>query len=104
MSSGQQKSAKKGFERYLMFRPNHILLTLRWDDGRSPGHENVCRWFLNGCKQLLGSSKLKNRVFLGNCLKWNLNFQNWSKPWCLGVSEPTKRLAFQSKQGFVKEN
>ena len=33
----QQKSSKKGFERYLMFRPNHILVTLRWDDGGS-GH------------------------------------------------------------------
>ena len=26
----------------------------------------------------------------------NLNFQNWSKALCLGVSEPTKRLAVQS--------
>ena len=44
----------------------------------------------------------------------NLNFQNWSKALCLGVSEPTKRLAAQStaytlrnrqdKQTFVKEN
>ena len=43
----QQKSAKKGSERYLMFAPNHILVTMRWDGERSPGHENVCRWFLN---------------------------------------------------------
>ena len=28
-----------------MFGPNHILVTLRWDDGRSPSHDNVCRWF-----------------------------------------------------------
>ena len=28
-----------------MLGPNHTLVTLRWDDGRSPGHEN--RWFLN---------------------------------------------------------
>ena len=44
----------------------------------------------------------------------NLNFQNWSKALCLGVSEPTKRLAAQStaytlcnrrdKQTFVKES
>ena len=47
MPSQQQKSAKKGFEWYLMFGPNHILVTLRWDGGRSPGHENVSRWFLN---------------------------------------------------------
>ena len=39
MPSRQQKSAKKGSERYLMFGPNHILLILRWDDGRSPGQE-----------------------------------------------------------------
>ena len=31
----QQKSANKVSERYLMFQPNHILVTLRWDDGRS---------------------------------------------------------------------
>ena len=47
MPSRQQKLAKKGSERYLMFGPNHILVTLMWDDGRYPGHENVCRWFLN---------------------------------------------------------
>ena len=41
MPSRQQKSTKKGSERYLMFGPNQILVTLRWDDGRSPGHENV---------------------------------------------------------------
>ena len=29
------------------FGPNHILVTLRWDDGRSSGRSNVCRWFLN---------------------------------------------------------
>ena len=50
MPSRQQKSAKKGSERYLMFGPNHILVTLRWDDGLSPGHENVCWWFLNRYK------------------------------------------------------
>ena len=37
----QQTSAKKGFERYLMFGTNHISVTLRWDNGHSPGHENV---------------------------------------------------------------
>ena len=44
MPSRQQKSAKKDLERYLMFGPNHILVTLRCDDGHFPGHENVCRW------------------------------------------------------------
>ena len=62
----------------------------------------------------MGRSKLRNRVFLGKCSKWNLNFQNWSKALCLGVSKPTKRLAAQStacalrnrqgKLAFVKEN
>ena len=47
MPSGQQKFAKKGSERYLMSGPNHILATLRWDDGRSLCHENFCWWFLN---------------------------------------------------------
>ena len=50
MPSRQQKSAKKGSEKYLMFGPNHILVTLRWDGGRSPGHKYVYRWFLNRYK------------------------------------------------------
>ena len=50
MPSRQQNPAKKGSERYLMFGPNHILVTLSWDDGHSPGHENVCRWYLNRYK------------------------------------------------------
>ena len=62
----------------------------------------------------MGLSKLRNRVFLGKCSKWNLNFQNLQKALCLGVFEPTKQLAAQStayalrkrqgKQVFVKEN
>ena len=50
MPSRQQTSAKKDSERYSMFGSNHILVTLRWDDGRSPGHENVCQWLLNRYK------------------------------------------------------
>ena len=46
MPSRQQKFAKKGSKRYLMFGPNHILVTLRWADGSFPGHENNCQWFL----------------------------------------------------------
>ena len=52
-------------------------------------------------------------MFPGKCLKWNLNFQTWSKVLFLGVSEPTKRLAAQSaayallnrqgKHAFVNE-
>ena len=79
MLSWQQKSAKKCCKRCLTFGPNHILVTLMWDDGLSPGHENVCRWFLNRYRKLLDPSKLRNCEFLGKCSKWNLNFQNWSK-------------------------
>ena len=39
MPSRQQKIGKKGSERYVMLGPNHILVTLRWDDQHSPGHE-----------------------------------------------------------------
>ena len=59
----QQKSAKKGSEKYLMFVPNHILVTLMCHDGPLPGHEIVCRWLLNRYKQLLGPLKLRNCVF-----------------------------------------
>ena len=62
----------------------------------------------------MAPSKLRNRVFLGKCSKWNSKFQNWSKSLCLGISETTKRLPAQStanslrnwqgKQVFVKEN
>ena len=41
MSSQQQNLAENGPERYLMFGPNHILVTLKWNDGHRPGHENV---------------------------------------------------------------
>ena len=50
MTSGQQKSIKQDSERYLMFGANQILVTLMWDDGRSPDHGNVCWWFLNRYK------------------------------------------------------
>ena len=47
MPSRQQKPAKKDCKRYLMFGLNHILVTLRWDNGRFPGHENVSWWLLS---------------------------------------------------------
>ena len=50
MPSLPQKSPKKGSERYLMLGPSHILVNLRWDDGRSSGHENICQWFLDTYK------------------------------------------------------
>ena len=64
--------------------------------GRSPGHENVYRWFLNRYKYLLGPLKPRNQI-TGKCTKWNLNFQNWLKTLYLEVSESTKRLTVQSK-------
>ena len=30
---------------YLMFGPNHILVSLSWDERHSLGHKNICRWF-----------------------------------------------------------
>ena len=54
----------------------------------------------------MGPSKLRNCVFLGKCSKWNLNFQDWSKSSCLGVSEPTKKKKLakkkKKKSKFVK--
>ena len=38
MPSQQQKSSKKGPEKYLTVGTNPILVILRCDDGRSPGH------------------------------------------------------------------
>ena len=43
MRSWQKKSAKNVSERYLMFGPNQILVTLRWCDRPSAVHDNVCR-------------------------------------------------------------
>ena len=71
-----------------MLGPNHILITLRWGDGCSSGHENVCWWFLK---------KPTNHVL------WNINFQNWSKALCSGVSKPIKRLAAQSTAYAVRK-
>ena len=65
-----------------MFGPNHILVILRWDDERSPGHGNVCRWFLNICKPgitLLGPSKLRNHFFLGKMFENEFRFSNLVK-------------------------
>ena len=47
MPSPQKKSSTNGPKRYLIFEPNHILVTLIWDDRRFPGHANVCRCFFS---------------------------------------------------------
>ena len=49
---------------------------VKWNDGCSLAHKNACQWFLSRNKQLVGPSKLRNRVFLEKCSKWNLNFQS----------------------------
>ena len=110
----QQKSARKDFERYLIFGPNHILVTFRWNYRRSPGQENVCRWFLNRYKKLLGPSKLRNGVFIGKCSKLELKFSRLVKSVVFRGSETTKWLAAksaayalrnqQSKLAFIREN
>ena len=74
--SRYQKSAKNGSERYLMFGTNHNLVKLMWDDGRFSGHGNISRWFLNIYRQLLGPSKLINRMFRGRFSKWNTRIYN----------------------------
>ena len=64
MPSRQQKSAKKGSERYLMSGPNPISVTLRWRDGHSSGHENVCQWLI---QIIIGSTEKQEIVcFLEN--------------------------------------
>ena len=44
------KIPKNGSKRYLMFGPKHVSVTMRWDDVRSPGDENVSQCFLNRYK------------------------------------------------------
>ena len=115
MPSWQQKSAKKGSKRYLMFGPNHILVTLRLDDHENAPWSRKCLLMVLKYIQIItGSVKTKKSCFSWKMFEINLNFQNWSKALCLGVSEPTKRLAAQStaytlcnrqdKQTFVKES
>ena len=82
MLSWQQKSTKSGPERYLIFGPNHILVTLRWDDGRSAGHENVSRrfFFFKGTGsfwkqiQIMTGSVKTNHVFLRKMFETNVTF------------------------------
>ena len=61
MPSRQQKFAKKCSKRYLIFGTNHILATLRWDEGRYPGYGNY------GDYSYCVRQKLRNRVFIGKC-------------------------------------
>ena len=65
MPSRQQKSAKKDSERYLMFGTNHFLVTLRWDEGRFPGHRNVCRQIINGSVKTKKSCASRNVFEIG---------------------------------------
>ena len=70
MPTQQQQTAKKGPKGII--ESSSIFVTLRCDNGRSTGHENVSRYlfkehyagsFLNRYTQLLSPSKLRNHVF-----------------------------------------
>ena len=94
MPSRQQKSAKKGSEKYLMLGPSHIFVTLRWDEESFPGHENF------KTKESCVSPKMFEFKFKFS--KWN---KKWSKALCLGVYERTKQLAAQVQHTLcVREN
>ena len=81
MPCRQQKSAKKGSERYLTFGLNQIFVTLRWDDGRSPGHEKLCRWLLNSVStKKVGCSEYSIRfAYLSTKMKKKRNKRKKSK-------------------------
>ena len=79
MPSWQQKSANKGSEKYLMFGPNHILVILRWDDRRSPDHENVYRWFLNRYNVITESIKTKKSFVSWKMFKMEFKFSKLVK-------------------------
>ena len=100
---------KNGLERYLTFEPNHILVTLRWDDEYSTGHKNVCRIsFFKGIQvdsfqtqiQIMTESIKTNRVFLRKMFEMEFKFIKFSsirsKALGVGISERTKRLVAQS--------
>ena len=48
MPSPQKKSATNSPKRYLIFEPNHILVTLIWDDRRSLVTQCLSVFFLKG--------------------------------------------------------
>ena len=87
MPCRQQKSAKKGSETYLMFGPNHILVTLRSDDGRSP----VTKMF----KMEFKFSKLVKSIV----------FRRLRDNQTVRCSQYNMRFALRTRyQGFVKKN
>ena len=96
MPSRQQKFAIKGSKKVLnVWTKSHFSnFEMGW---RTFSCSRKCLLVVLRYKLLLGPSKLRNRMFLGKCTKWNLIFQNWSKALCLGVSEPTKRTTKKTK-------
>ena len=96
MPSRQQKFAKKGSKKVLnVWTKSHFSnFEMGW---RTFSCSRKCLLVVLRYKLLLGLSKLRNRMFLGKCTKWNLIFLNWSKGLCLGVSEPTKRTTKKTK-------
>ena len=74
-----------------MFGPNHILVTWRWDEGRSPGHENEnVFWLFKLIQIITGSVKIIT-------VSWEiLEIEFKFSKLCLRVSEPTKRFFTQT--------
>ena len=83
MPSRQQKSAQNGSERYV-FGPNHILVSLRWGDGRFPGHETAWWWFVfkGTYAGFFLNRYIKTVKPKKSCVSWKMfemkfNFQNF---------------------------
>ena len=98
MPSRPQKSAKKDAERYSMFRSNHILVTLRWKDGRFPCSKNVCllldvSWKM--FEMVFKFSKLVKSMFKFRCFRAN-------KTAVQGAAYALRNRL--GKQAFAKEN
>ena len=95
----QQKTAK-GSERYLIFGPNHILITFRWDDGRSTDHECLSV-VLKQIQLIIGSIKT-----IKSCVSWKMLEMEFtfSKLVKMRVSTAYASRNRQGKPAFIKEN
>ena len=105
MPSRQQKSAKKGSERYLKFGPNHILVTLRQNDSRSPVHKSqhseiVC--FLEKVESKFLKVAQKHCVYVSPCQQsdWLLLVQHTLS----ATNKVNKFLLKKTKKKTTKKN
>ena len=114
MPSRQQKSPKNGLEGYLVFERFHILVTLRWDDGRSPGDKNVCRLFFSKELKLALQIITESVKTKKSCVSWKifetefkfLTFSSISsKALCLGQQKSIANVLRnrQCKKAFAKK-